>query len=100
MNAHSERPSKPWRWVRIQAPLWGRASTGLRNVKAATNGTAEPAAPDSVPSFFRPDSPEFLDLEEFFDRVNHDSLMARVAARVSDNESLRYPVQKGRGAIT
>jgi RNA-directed DNA polymerase len=26
-----------------------------------------------------------LDLERFFDRVNHDSLMARVAARVSDN---------------
>src|SRR3989440_1014707 len=25
-----------------------------------------------------------LDLEKFFDRVNHDSLMARVAARVSD----------------
>jgi retron-type reverse transcriptase len=26
-----------------------------------------------------------LDLEKFFDRVNHDSLMARVAVRVSDN---------------
>jgi len=26
-----------------------------------------------------------LDLEKFFDRVNHDGLMARVAARVSDN---------------
>ena len=25
-----------------------------------------------------------LDLEKFFDRVNHDGLMARVAARVSD----------------
>jgi RNA-directed DNA polymerase len=25
-----------------------------------------------------------LDLEKFFDRVNHDSLMARVAARVTD----------------
>jgi RNA-directed DNA polymerase len=25
-----------------------------------------------------------LDLEKFFDRVNHDSLMARVASRVSD----------------
>ena len=30
-----------------------------------------------------------LDLEEFFDRVNHDSLMARVAARVSDKRVLR-----------
>jgi RNA-directed DNA polymerase len=26
-----------------------------------------------------------LDLEKLFDRVNHDSLMARVAARVSDH---------------
>ena len=25
-----------------------------------------------------------LDLEKFFDRVNHDGLMARVAARISD----------------
>ena len=30
-----------------------------------------------------------LDLEKFFDRVNHDTLMARVAARVSDKRVLR-----------
>jgi RNA-directed DNA polymerase len=30
-----------------------------------------------------------IDLERFFDRVNHDSLMARVAARVSDNPALK-----------
>src|SRR5271155_4003734 len=30
-----------------------------------------------------------LDLEKFFDRVNHDSLMARVAARVSDKRVLK-----------
>src|SRR6266699_1256678 len=30
-----------------------------------------------------------LDLEKFFDRVNHDSLMARVAVRVSDKRVLR-----------
>src|ERR1700741_4759332 len=30
-----------------------------------------------------------LDLEKFFDRVNHDSLMARVAARVSDTRVLK-----------
>jgi RNA-directed DNA polymerase len=30
-----------------------------------------------------------LDLERFFDRVNHDSLMARVAARVSDKRALK-----------
>jgi RNA-directed DNA polymerase len=30
-----------------------------------------------------------LDLEKFFDRVNHDMLMARVAARVSDKHVLR-----------
>jgi RNA-directed DNA polymerase len=30
-----------------------------------------------------------LDLEKFFDRVNHDLLMARVAARVSDKRVLR-----------
>ena len=30
-----------------------------------------------------------LDLEKFFDRVNHDSLMARVAARVSDKLVLK-----------
>jgi hypothetical protein len=30
-----------------------------------------------------------LDLENFFDRVNHDSLMARVAARVSDKRELK-----------
>src|SRR5256885_8118146 len=30
-----------------------------------------------------------LDLEKFFDRVNHDSLMARVAARGSDRRSLK-----------
>src|SRR5690348_14558481 len=30
-----------------------------------------------------------LDLEKFFDRVNHDGLMARVAARVSDNRVLK-----------
>jgi RNA-directed DNA polymerase len=30
-----------------------------------------------------------LDLEKFFDRVNHDGLMARVAARLSDKRALR-----------
>jgi RNA-directed DNA polymerase len=30
-----------------------------------------------------------LDLERFFDRVNHDGLMARVAARVSDKRVLK-----------
>src|SRR4030081_1871000 len=30
-----------------------------------------------------------LDLEKFFDRVNHDSLMARVAARVTDKRTLK-----------
>ena len=30
-----------------------------------------------------------LDLEKFFDQVNHDSLMARVAARVSDKLVLK-----------
>ena len=35
-----------------------------------------------------------LDLEKFFDRVNHDSLMARIAARVSDK---RVRMVKGFG---
>src|SRR5205807_2057143 len=30
-----------------------------------------------------------LDLEKFFDRVNHDGLMARVAARVTDKRVLK-----------
>ena len=30
-----------------------------------------------------------VDLEKFFDRVNHDSLMARVAARVTDKRVLK-----------
>jgi RNA-directed DNA polymerase len=30
-----------------------------------------------------------IDLEKFFDRVNHDSLMARVAARVADKRVLK-----------
>jgi RNA-directed DNA polymerase len=30
-----------------------------------------------------------LDLDKFFDRVNHDSLMARVAARVTDKRVLK-----------
>lgn len=30
-----------------------------------------------------------LDLEKFFDRVNHDSLMARVAARIADKRVLK-----------
>jgi RNA-directed DNA polymerase len=30
-----------------------------------------------------------LDLEKFFDRVNHDVLMARVARRVADKRVLR-----------
>ena len=30
-----------------------------------------------------------LDLEKFFDRVNHDILMARVARRVTDKRVLR-----------
>jgi RNA-directed DNA polymerase len=30
-----------------------------------------------------------IDLEKFFDRVNHDRLMARVAARVSDKRALK-----------
>ena len=30
-----------------------------------------------------------LDLEKFFDRVNHDGLMARVAAQVSDKRVLK-----------
>ena len=31
-----------------------------------------------------------VDLETFFDRVNHDKLMARVAARVSDKRVLKF----------
>ena len=31
-----------------------------------------------------------LDLEKFFKRVNHDKLMARVAARVSDKRVLKF----------
>jgi RNA-directed DNA polymerase len=31
-----------------------------------------------------------VDLEKFFDRVNHDKLMARVAARVSDKRVLKF----------
>src|SRR5215467_4390235 len=40
-----------------------------------------------------------LDLEKFFDRVNHDGLMARVAARVSDKRVLKLirAFLKGRG---
>ena len=30
-----------------------------------------------------------MDLEKFFDRVNHDILMARIARRVSDKRILR-----------
>jgi len=30
-----------------------------------------------------------IDLAKFFDRVNHDKLMARVAARISDRRVLR-----------
>ena len=30
-----------------------------------------------------------LDLERFFDRVNHDVLMARVARRVKDKQMVR-----------
>ena len=30
-----------------------------------------------------------LDLEEFFDRVNHDSLLAKIAERVSDKRLLK-----------
>jgi RNA-directed DNA polymerase len=30
-----------------------------------------------------------LDLEKFFDRVNHDRLMAKIAARVSDKRLLK-----------
>ena len=30
-----------------------------------------------------------LDLEKFFDRVNHDKMMAKIAARVSDRRMLR-----------
>ena len=42
-----------------------------------------------------------IDLEKFFDRVNHDILMDRVAARVSDKRLLRliraYPERRGDG---
>ena len=40
-----------------------------------------------------------LDLEKFFDRVNHDSLMARVAARVTDKRVLKLirAFSQGRG---
>ncbi len=30
-----------------------------------------------------------LDLEKFFDRVNHDKLMAKIAERVSDKRMLK-----------
>ena len=30
-----------------------------------------------------------LDLEKFFDRVNHDKLMARIAQRISDRRMLK-----------
>jgi RNA-directed DNA polymerase len=30
-----------------------------------------------------------LDLEKFFDRVNHDKLMARIAKRISDKRMLK-----------
>ena len=33
-----------------------------------------------------------VDLETFFDRANHDSRMARVAARVSDKRALELTV--------
>lgn len=32
-----------------------------------------------------------LDLEKFFDRVNHDMLMARVARRVQDKRAFSDP---------
>jgi hypothetical protein len=41
-----------------------------------------------------------LDLEKFFDRVNHDKLMAAMARRVSDKSALRGGLQYLRGERT
>jgi len=61
-------------------PTFSRHSYGFRPGRSAHQAVAKrndtlPRATASVVD---------LDLEKFFDRVNHDSLMARVAARVTD----------------
>jgi RNA-directed DNA polymerase len=70
-------------------PLWdptfSEHSYGFRPGRSAHQAVAQAQAYVAKGYRFVVD----LDLAKFFDRVNHDRLMARVAARVSDRQVLR-----------
>ena len=66
-------------------PGFSKASYGFRPGRSAHNAVLAARAHVAEGRRFVVD----LDLEKFFDRVNHDVLMARVARRVADKRVLR-----------
>ena len=70
-------------------PLWdptfGEHSYGFRPGRSAQQAVAQAQAYVTEGYRFVVD----IDLAKFFDRVNHDRLMARVAARIPDRRVLR-----------
>jgi len=66
-------------------PTFSEASYGFRPGRSAHQAVAQAQAYVAEGYSIVVD----LDLEKFFDRVNHDALMARVAARVADKRVLK-----------
>jgi RNA-directed DNA polymerase len=66
-------------------PTFSEHSYGFRPGRSAHQAVAQAQADITEGYRFVVDS----DLAKFFDRVNHDRLMARVAARISDRRVLR-----------
>ena len=63
-------------------PTFSASSYGFRPGRSAHQALCKGAE-------FARDGRECVDLEKFFDRVNHDVLMSRVARRVDDKRVLR-----------
>jgi RNA-directed DNA polymerase len=66
-------------------PTFSESSSGFRPGRSAHQAVAQAQAYVAEGYSIVVD----LDLEKFFDRVNHDALMARVAARVDDKRVLK-----------
>ena len=74
-------PVLPGKWD----PTFSDHSYGFRPGRSAHQAVA--AAPQHIAAGYR--WVVDLDLEKFFDRVNHDRLMAKMAERVSDKRLLK-----------
>ena len=74
-------------------PTFSNSSYGFRPRRSAHNAlsTLAPMALEQARKYVAQEGRKFvvdLDLEKFFDRVNHDILMSRVARRIGDKRLL------------